>query len=178
MYNAPSQKGHRDRTSPERIARTTLEAQALRLRREGHAFDEIAEMLGITGRDPESKARYLVESSLERKGKQDANAIRADLIDRMDRVFNRAFRIARQNGPDRVAALNAATTAAARIAALAGSDAPKQVELKDDRQSAPVDSATAEGIVAQLAAEHRRRESEAGSGDGPGAAGGPPEVGA
>ena len=158
MYNAPSQKGHRDRTSPERVARTTLEAQALRLRREGHAFDEIAEMLGITGKDPEAKARYLVESSLERKGKPDANRLREDMLDRMDRLYNRAMRIAMKDGSDRVAAINAATNVAARMAALVGADAPKQVDVKDDRQL-PSDPATRSKFLEELARKTAATES-------------------
>lgn len=160
-YNAPAQKGHRDRTSPQRIARTTLEAEALRLRRDGHAFDEIAEMLGITGKDPDSKARYLVESALERKGKPDANAIRNDLMDRMDRLYNRALRIAKQDKPDRVAAINAAVSVAARMAALVGSDAPKQVDLKDDRQHS-LDATSRQKLVERLAQEAEQAESEGG----------------
>lgn len=149
-FNSPSQKGHRDRTSPTRVARTSLEAQALRLRREGHAFDEIAEMLGISGPNREDKARYLVTSSLERKGVQDANALRTEMLDRMDRLFNRAMRIALKDGSDRVAAINAATSVAARMAALVGADAPKQVDLKDDRQL-PSDPATRSKFLEELA---------------------------
>jgi len=159
VYNRPATRGHRDRTSPERVQRTTLEAEALRLRRDGHAFDEIAEMLGISGRDPDAKARYLVETALERKGKPDANALRTDMLDRLDRLFNRAMRIANQNKPDRVAAINAATNVAARMSALVGSDAPKQVDIKDDR-AAPIDPAAAEKLVARLAQEALREQSE------------------
>lgn len=165
MFKRPATKGHRDRTSPSRVARTTLEAEALRLRRDGHCFDEIAEMLGITGKDPESKVEYLIRTALERKGKPDANAIRSDLLDRMDRLYNRALRIAKKDGPDRVAAINAAVNVATRMSALVGSDAPKQVDLKDDRQL-PSDPATRQKFLEELA----RKVDEEGSGRSPGLA--------
>lgn len=163
MHRRPATKGHRDRTSPQRVARTALEAEALRLRRDGHAFDEIAEMLG--GTMNEGKVEHLIRSALERKGKPDANAIRDDLLDRMDRLYNRAWRIAQKDGPDRVAAINAGVNVAARMAALVGTDAPKQVDIKDDRQL-PIDEAAAAKLVERLAEEARREE----SGGGPDAA--------
>lgn len=160
-YNTPAQKGHRDRTSPERIARTTLEAEALRLRREGHAFDEIAEMLGISGKDPDAKARYLVETALERKGKPDANALRHDMDDKLDRLYNRAWRIAQKDGPDRIAAVNACVNVIARRSALVGADAPKQVDLKDERTHS-LDATSRQKLVERLAAEAEQAESEGG----------------
>ena len=177
MHRRPATSGHRDRTSPDRVARTTLEAEALRLRRDGHAFDEIAEMLGITGGNAESKVEYLIRSALERKGKPDANALRAEQLDRLDRLFNRAMRIAKQDKPDRVAAINAAVNVAARMSALVGTDAPKQVDIKDDRVQ-PIDQAAAEKLVERLAEEARREAAEGGAGADPGAPGGAASPGA
>lgn len=160
-HRSPGQKGHRDRTSPTRIQRTTLEAQAVQYRREGHSFSEIAEMLGISGRDPDARARYLVETALERKGKPDVNAHRTDQLDRLDRLFNRAMRIALQDKPDRVSAINAAVNVASRMANLMGTDAPKQLDIKDER-SAPVDEAAAKKLVERLAQEAQREQSGGG----------------
>lgn len=157
MFKRPAAKGHRDRTSPSRVLRTTLEAEALRLRRDGHCFDEIAEMLG--GNMTESKVQYMVQAALERKGKPEANDLRQQLLDQMDRLMNRAIRIAKQDKNDRVAALNAAVNIANRMAALTGADAPKAVDIKDDRQHG-VDPTAREALVARLAQEAVEDEPE------------------
>lgn len=150
--------GTRDRTSPYRVARTSLEAEAIRLRRDGHGFDEIAEILNL---DSEQKAYYLVTAALERKGKPEANDLREQMIDRLDVLFNRAVRIAKSDASDRVSAINAAVSVANRISALTGIDAPKQIDLKDDRQLPP-DAATRSKFLEKLAEEARREEQAGG----------------
>lgn len=149
-------KGARDRSSPYRVARSGLEAEAIRLRRDGHGFDEIAEILGLPD---ENKAYYLVTAALERKGKPEANELREQMVDRLDVLFNRAVRIAKSDASDRVSAITAAVGVANRIAALKGLDAPKQVDLKDDRQLPP-DAAARQKFLEKLAEEARREGSE------------------
>lgn len=144
-------RGTKDRSSPYRVQRTELEAQALRLRRDGHGFDEIAEILGL---ENEGKAYYLVTAALERKGKPEANDLREQMADRLDVLFNRAMRVARTDGSDRIAAINAAVNVANRISALKGLDAPKQIDLKDDRQLPP-DAAARKKFLERLAQEAR-----------------------
>lgn len=156
---APTQKGYRDRTSPQRVVRTALEAEALRLRRDGHTFEEIAEMLG--GNLDEGKVQYMITAALERKGKPEANHLRQQMLDQLDVVANRALRIAKKDGPDRVAAINAYVNVVGRMSALIGADAPKQVDLKDDRQHNP-DATARSKLVERLAEEARREESEGG----------------
>lgn len=157
MFRRKPTKGHQDRTSPQRIVRTTLEAEALRLRRDGHTFAEIAEMLGITEGDGEQKVSTMINAALARKGKPEADQIRSSLLDQLDIMMNRAIRIAKTDAPDRVAAINAATNVANRISALIGADAPKQVDLKDDRQLPP-DAAARKKFLERLAAEAEPEE--------------------
>lgn len=154
-------KGARDRSSPYRVARTALEVEAIRLRRDGHGFDEIAEVLNLQGKDPEAQAYNLVTAALERKGKPEANELREQMVDRLDVLFNRAVRIAKSDSQDRVSAISAAVGVANRISALKGLDAPKQVDLKDDRQQPP-DAAARAKFLARLAEEARREQPERG----------------
>lgn len=141
-----------------RVARTQLEAEAMRLRRDGHGFDEIAETLGLKD---ESAAYYMVTAALERKGKPEAHQLREQMVDRLDVLANRAIRIAKRDGADRVAAINAAVNVFNRIAALTGADAPKQIDLKDDRQLPP-DAASRAKFLERLAEEARAAEPEGG----------------
>ena len=157
MHKRKPTKGHQDRTSPQRIVRTTLEAEALRLRRDGHTFSEIAEMLGMTEGNAEQKVSTLITSALARKGKPEADQLRSSMLDQLDILMNRAIRIARADGPDRVAAINAATNVANRMSALIGADAPKQVDLKDERQLPP-DAAARKKFLERLAQEAEPEE--------------------
>jgi hypothetical protein len=167
------QKGHRVRTSAQRIMRTTIEAECLRLRAKGYTCLEVAEMLGITGVDPEGRVNYIVKAALERKGKPEASQVRNDLYERLDRQYNIAMGIVRKNGADRVAALAAATAISARMSALVGADAPKELDIKDDRVK-PIDPAAAAQLVERLAEEARSEEAEGSPGAAaPGAAGSP-----
>lgn len=156
-----TKKGARHRTSPVRIARTTMEAECLRLRAKGYTCSEIAEMIGMTGNRASEKVNTIIYNALERKGKPEASDVRNDLYDRLDKLYNRAARIAVSDAPDRVAALNAAVSISSRMAALTGADAPKQVDLHDDRQL-PADPATRKKFLEDLARK-AAAEGDAGS---------------
>jgi DNA-binding transcriptional regulator LsrR (DeoR family) len=135
----------------------------MRLRRDGYSFAEIAEMLNVTSKDAENKVRYLVEAGLARITRPAAESLRDEMEDRLDQLFNRSMRIAKADGPDRVAAINAAVNVANRISALRGLDAPKQVDLKDERQSPP-DDAAKQKFLEGLAEEYRILQSRKGEG--------------
>lgn len=132
----------------------------MKLRREGHSFDEIKEIMGLPN---EETAYRLVVQGLERKGKPEANDLRSEMLDRLDILANRSIRIARSDAPDRVSAINAAVNVFARMSAIAGTDAPKQVDLKDDRMQ-PTDPAARKKFVERLAAEALAQQS-GGSGE-------------
>lgn len=148
--------GGKDLTSTRRTVRTSLEAEALRLRRDGHGFDEIAEILGVKD---EQAAYYLVKAALDRKGKPEADQLRQQMLDNLDVLANRAIRIAKSDRPDSVSAINAAVNVYNRMAALSGADAPKKVDVTDERQLPP-DAASRQKFLERLAEEARSKGSE------------------
>lgn len=154
-------KGQRDRTSPARIARTTLEAECLRLRAKGYSFTEIGEMVGMECANPGARVEAIILAALERKGKPDAEKIRTEQYERLDKLFNRAARIATSDAPDRVAALNAAVSISARMASLTGADAPKVLDANVNHNH--VAPAPVSKLVERLAAELGEEGSSEGS---------------
>jgi len=155
-------RGTKDRTSARRIGRAGLEAEALRLRREGHNLDEIARILSPSGTMTESQVQYMIQESLKRNVDAPAEDVRRDELDRLDRLYNRAYRIAMGDKPDRVSAINAATNVMNRRAALLGLDAPKKVDLNDERKH-DLPKTAIQDLVARLAEEAQRDGSDGGS---------------
>lgn len=153
-------RGTKDRTSARRIDRAQLEAEALRLRRDGHNLDEIARIMG--GTMNEGQVQYLIQTALRRRADEPAEDVRRDELDRLDRLYNRALRIAMKESTDRVPAINAALNVMNRRAALLGLDAPKKVDLNDERQH-DLPKTAIQDLVARLAAEAQRDGSDGGS---------------
>lgn len=154
-------KGTRGRTTGQAIERAALAARCLELRREGLSNKEIADRLSVDESSTlnESRVSTLITGALRDMIRPASTELIVEEVDRLDRLFNRAYRIAMgDNNRDRVPALAAALKAMERRSALLGLDAPKQVDIKDDRTHAP-DQATIEAVVAQLAAEASKVES-------------------
>lgn len=155
-------RGHKDRTSPRRIGRAELEAEALRLRRDGHNLDEIARILSPAGTMSEAQVQYMIQTALKRKVDEPADDVKRDELDRLDRLYNRALRIAMKEATDRVPAINAALNVMNRRAALLGLDAPKKVDLNDERSHDLPKTAIAD-LVARLAKEADQDGTDGGS---------------
>lgn len=149
-------KGTHARTTPGAIARNNLAQTILALRREDVTYPEIARRLSVDGSATitEARCRELADNELRRLIKPDAEALRRQHLDRLDRLYNRAAKIAMSDKGDRIPALQAALKALERESTLMGLDAPRQTEIKDTtpRDIAP---ATVQDVVAQLAEEAR-----------------------
>lgn len=150
-------KGHKKRTSPATVERGQVAAQCLRLRRSGHSFLEIAEMVGITCAHPENRVRDIIEQELKALKRPATEDLISEELDILDRVINRNLRIMASDARDRVAAGNAVLAAQKRRADLLGLDAPKRVDLKDER-SHDIPLSTVAAVVAELAAEFEQEQ--------------------
>lgn len=153
-------RGTKDRTSARRIDRAGLEAEALRLRRDGHNLDEIAQIMG--GTVTEAQVQYMIQTALKRKVDEPLEDVRRDALDKNDRLYNFAWRRAQKGGSDCVQALNACLNAEARRAILLGLDAPKKVDLNEVRNR-DIPTTVIEDLVARLAQEAKRDGSDGGS---------------
>lgn len=147
---------NKDRTSAGTIAKRALAADVVRLRADGLTYNQIVDRLSVDGQATitPARARQLVVEELDRYGAPPVEHLRREQLEQADRLFNRSFKIAFENGRDRVSAITAALKAQERIANLYGLDAPKQTEVKDTTPHV-VTPATAEDVVAQLAEEAR-----------------------
>lgn len=148
----PLRKGTKDRTSPEAVGRAELASECLRLRRSGHSFREIAEMVGITTRHPENTVREIIEKELKAIKRPAASELINEELDILEQVINRGLRLMKADGRDRVGAGTMVLNAQKRRAELLGLDAPKKVDLKDERTH-DIPTSTVAAVVAQLAAE-------------------------
>lgn len=160
----PRKKGSKMRTTPQHVARRTLAQRCLELRREGYTNATIADMLNEPGGTlDEGKVAGLILGELNRMGRAATEDVRTEELDRLDRIFNRALSLGLSDkARDRVPALNAALKAMERRAALLGLDAPKQIDLKDDRQHVPPATAIEE-VLARLAQEADKERPAGGS---------------
>ncbi len=158
----PTARGTKQRTSAQAIVRAELAAECLRLRRSGHTFSEIAEMVGMECKNPEHRVRTIVEAELRALKRPVADDLINEELDILDRVINRGLRLMSGSDRDRVQAGNMVLSAQKRRAELLGLDAPKKVDLKDERQH-DIPTSTVAAVVAQLAAELGEDEAGAGS---------------
>ena len=153
-------KGAKARTSPRVIAKAELAAQCLKLRREGLTLDEIARRVSVDGSSTvdEQTVSLLIQGALRELVRPAAEDLRLQELDNLERIYNRSMRIGLSDkARDRVPALNTALKAMERRAALMGLDAPKQVDIKDERQHTPAEAAK-EAVLDQLAAEAGEEE--------------------
>lgn len=154
----PFRAGQKARTGPVHTRKVELGLEALRLSREGHNLDEIAEMLGggPGTRFTEYEVHELIKGALAKKAKPILDEVRDQELDRLDRLYNMSMKIAMKQGADRVAALNASINIMKRRAELLGLDAPKKVDLHDNRsRDLPTSSIEAfvDGLVQAVGAD-------------------------
>lgn len=114
------------------------------LRREGHTCEEIASIVG--GDLNEAKVQYMIEQCLKRYVEPATEHVRKEELDRLDRLYNKAFRVVEENGQDRIPALNSAINVMKRRSELLGLDAPKKVDLKDERTNRPTATAISDFV--------------------------------
>lgn len=122
-------KGDRSASKPDRIDTRARAAEAVRLRAQGHTYQEIADQLGFP---PENAANKAVLAVLRRAEVEGANTLRTLEVQRLDMLWLKTIRGIERSETGQQG-LNAALVSAAvrvseRRSRLLGLDAPTQIE--------------------------------------------------
>jgi predicted transcriptional regulator len=124
----------KNKTSAATVRVAENQKIALDLRRRGHSYTEIAEMMNVNRATAHGYVTKALEDALEQV-KADANVLRAEEVSRLDALLNGLWDDAESGN---VMAVDKVLKIMERRAKLLGLDSPQRIALGGDKDGLPI----------------------------------------